>query len=226
MKQWIVVCRSGREYTPAHAEAQRRQFLRHAGPAIERGWRFVCLTDQPSEDWHIPLESGNRGWWSLMEMFRFNGPNILTGLDTILVGDIDPLTRLAEDCPRDILFGIRDFYRPQKWASGVTLWNGDWRALYELCGPEEMRRFRGDQDFIEDAILSGLVPGRLGFLQDHPAGRGIRSFKAHVLRNGLDSEANVVCFHGIPRPWDVTSDHQWIRDALGEHHGDHHSLTV
>ena len=216
MQKWIVVCRTGREYHTALAEVQRRQFLKHGRGAVERGWEFICLTDQPSEGWHHPLQTDYPGWWALMEMFRFTGPNILTGLDTLILQDITSLVTFAEQVPRDQLFGIRDFYYPQRWASGVTMWNGDWSELLRLCTREQQSKFRGDQDFIEHAVTSGMISGRLGYLQDYMPGE-IVSFKAHCLRcsQAPPEKARVCCFHGKPRPWDVPAeDFPWVHHAL------------
>lgn len=207
-KTWIVVCRTSAEYNTSIAAIQKKQFeARHSRP----GWRFICITDKPSEDWHTPLESDLPGWWSLMEMFRFFGPHILTGLDTILLGDLDPYLKFAENAPNNVMFGIRNFYKLQNWASGVTLWNGDWRWLYKACNNQSRRGFRGDQDFIESYVQK-RTGVELGFLDDHIP--GIVSFKAHVLKRGLKPEDRICCFHGKPRPWDVADQHQWIQENL------------
>jgi hypothetical protein len=181
-KTWIVVCRTSAEYNTSLAAIQKKQFeLRHS----RAGWNFICITDNPTESWHTPLESNLPGWWSLMEMFRFDGPHILTGLDTILLNDLDPFLEFAENAPENVMFGIRNFYKLQHWASGVTLWNGDWRWLYKACNNQSRRAFRGDQDFIESYVQQR--PGvSLGFLDDHIP--GIVSFKAHVLKRGLQYE--------------------------------------
>lgn len=207
-KTWIVVCRTSSEYNTGLAAIQKRQFEANHS---RKGWQFVCLTDKPSEEWHAPLESDLPGWWSLMEMFRFKGPHILTGLDTILLKELDPFLEFAESAPPDVMFGIRNFYKMQNWASGVTLWNGDWEWLYKACNNLTRIGFRGDQDFIEKYVQdkSGCS---LGFLDDHIP--GIVSFKAHVMKRGLVASDRICCFHGKPRPWDVANEYEWIHKSL------------
>ena len=59
------------------------------GQVAAAGFQPRLLTnrlDQPwPEDWDVvPLEHNWPGWWSLIEIFRFTGPNVLIGLDTLL----------------------------------------------------------------------------------------------------------------------------------------------
>lgn len=61
------------------AASVKRQFERQVGA----DWDFVCLTDRPTEDWHLPLRTDWPGWWAILESFRLTGqPHVLTGLDT------------------------------------------------------------------------------------------------------------------------------------------------
>ncbi|HBJ82647.1 MAG TPA: hypothetical protein DDZ88_01985, partial [Verrucomicrobiales bacterium] len=77
----------------------KRQFERQAGS----DWDFVCLTDRPSEDWHLPLRTDWPGWWSVLEAFRLTSqPHVACDLDTLLYNDVRPLLRLAESCPPSV----------------------------------------------------------------------------------------------------------------------------
>ncbi|OAI57877.1 hypothetical protein AYO49_06330 [Verrucomicrobiaceae bacterium SCGC AG-212-N21] len=197
--------------------AVKRQFDK-----VSKGrWRFHCLTDRPSQDWHIPLVCNLPGWWSILESFRTTGPAILTGLDTLLVGDLEPLFDIAESCPEDTLYGIRDFYRPDRWASGVTIWNGDWSGLLGAFRPEHMKQFRGNQDYTEHAVKHMPTEigkhGKLAYLQDSVSGiisykRDIRDRKPR--RTSLPEGTRICCFHGKPRPWDAIREEPWIADYL------------
>jgi hypothetical protein len=76
---WIVVCRHSRDFHLGQAASLKRQFERQVGS----DWDFVCLTDRPSENWHLPLRTDWPGWWGILVSFRFTGqPYVLTGLDT------------------------------------------------------------------------------------------------------------------------------------------------
>jgi hypothetical protein len=212
---WVVVCRHSRDFHLGQAASLKRQFERQAGS----DWDFICLTDQPSEDWHLPLRTDWPGWWGILESFRMTGqPHVLTGLDTLLYGDLRPILRLAETCPPSVLYGIRDLGKPSKWASGVTVWHGDWSFLadrFDLA--EHRRRFRGNQDYTAWAV--GQEPGRhLGYLQDKVD--GIVSYKFGLRGKYSVPPANtrIICFHGKPRPWDVQDKEAgWVRAFLQHH---------
>jgi hypothetical protein len=68
---WIVVCRHSRDFHLGHAASVKRQFERKAGG----DWDFVCLTDRPCEDWHLPLRTDWPGWWAILESFFLTGPS-------------------------------------------------------------------------------------------------------------------------------------------------------
>ncbi len=214
---WIVVCRHSRDFHLGQAASVKRQFERQAGS----DWDFVCLTDRPSEDWHLPLRTDWPGWWAILESFRLSGqPHVLTGLDTLLYGDLRPILRLAESCPPSVLYGIRDLGKPSKWASGVTVWNGDWSFIADRFDPAaHPRRFRGNQDYTAWAV--GQEPGRhLGYLQDKV--EGIVSYKKHLRGKHSQPPAGtrIVCFHGKPRPWNVgPKEAPWVGEFLQEHSG-------
>jgi hypothetical protein len=206
-KAWIVVCRHSDEFNLSQAANIKKQFEKFV---TRTDWRFICLTDKPSENWHLPLKSEKMGWWSIMESFQFKGPHILTGLDSIIMGDVSPLLDLAEACPKDTLYGIRDFYQPHEWASGVTIWNGNWRKLDEICTEKQMKSHRGNQEFTRYAVKTGLIFNRkLNFIQDKID--GIISYKRDVRDAGLKNPpegTRICCFHGKPRPWEIKAD--WI----------------
>lgn len=206
----------GREYKPAHAAALARQ----VADRLALPHRFVLLTDmleQPSgpapqhqlrqvqrlehEDW--------TGWWAKLELFkpgRFDGPVLYFDLDTVIIGDLEPI---AEGATCGLTLLLEDFYRKLHWASGVMAWTGDALAgaykRFTVDPAGYMREFAvtGDQAFIEDCIKLGFVEP-MRFWQDVLPGK-IVSYKAHVKPAGaIPADARAVCFHGQPRPWQVT----------------------
>jgi hypothetical protein len=209
---WVVVCRHSRDFHLGQAASLKRQFERQAGS----DWDFICLTDQPSEDWHLPLRTDWPGWWGILESFRLTGqPHVLTGLDTLLYGDLRPILRLAEACPPSVLYCIRDLGKPSKWASGVTVWNGDWSFLADRFDPAiHPRRFRGNQDYTAWAV--GQEPGRhLCYLQDKVDGIVSYKFGLRGKYAQPPTKTRIICFHGNPRPWDVQADEAaWVGQFL------------
>lgn len=168
--------------------------------------RFVCLTDSPDVSCEtIRLKHGWPGWWSKLELFRLTDfPMLYLDLDTVIVGYIDVL---AVKSPFSML---RSFNRPGMVGSGVMHWNESRRSVYEKFAqdPEHYIRLHealqagtyvGDQAFIWDA----LDRDGIGAIQDEIP--GVVSYKRHC-KDGLPEGAKIVCFHGRPRPTEVTDD--------------------
>jgi len=158
----------------------------------------------------IQLQHGWPGWWSKLEVWR---PNIFEDdtrvlyfdLDTVIVGNLEDIAKRDEPW---ILLG--DFYRrPPKQekislASGLMMWTANEQAsIYKNFArtPQKiMSHLRGDQDWIARqnpcvALWERLVPGQ------------VVSYKVHC-SDGLPADARLVCFHGSPKPADVTDE--WV----------------
>ncbi|WP_348826653.1 hypothetical protein [Halomonas sp. RT37] len=196
MTRIVCVLRSGGEYGTQHVQWLARQVD-----------MLQCLSDVPVPGVpHIPLQHDWPGWWAKLELFRPDLPGDLLylDLDTVVLGDLGPLI----DATGGKTTMLSDFYKPDLPASGLmyiaqrdkaAVWN-EW-----IRGPQHhMRRCRtprrwGDQGF----LASVLRPQRW---QDIAPGRVV-SYKAHC-RSGLPATADVVCFHGTPRPWAAKAD--WI----------------
>ena len=186
----VIACvyRTGKEYNASHVYALRDMCAKHI-PAHD----FVCLSNvEDLECKTIPLLHRFHGWWSKMELFRIPGPVLYFDLDTIIRGPID--TTIFAD--KDFVI-MRDVYRgprnPKAMQSSVMYWGGDMSWLYKkfLSDPEECPG--GDQEYIEKNIEVAT------YLQDIMP---VASFKADVLRRGLEESDHLVIFHGQPRPWD------------------------
>lgn len=194
LPSFVVACRSGGDYTIDHASAIRRQFLDHnKNPAFG----FRCITDTPSLDWHIPMQTSWSGWWSVLELYRFTGPTILVGLDTLICGDLHKFTDLAITCKPNEIYGIADFYHPERWANGVMVWNGDHRNLVDGFDPS-LTSVRGEMDHSHKSMLeNGVTPLVMSNM-------GIYSYKKHIRDSKApisEGQASIICWHGKPRPW-------------------------
>jgi len=195
MKSLIVACvlKSGGDFNPKHVEILERMVKKHLTTVP---YEFVCLTDFAIQDVKcetIPLENNLEGWWSKIELFKVQGPLLYFDLDTIIVGSLNDI---ASTVPH-IEFGImRDFFRPNFMASGVMCWSGNQRRMFQEFHPRFIREmYRGDQEFVENKARN------VSFLQDLFPGAFL-SFKADNLHTyDIPEEASVVCFHGLPRPW-------------------------
>lgn len=169
---------------------------------------FICLTDlseaefvgKPEHVVIIPLRDNLRGWWSKIEMFRIQGPAIYLDLDTaVLKGG--SLVRLASAVleTREPLFCMLKAFNPkERWASGMMAWAGNcnWRFIYNEFDRGCMQ-VRWDQRYIKSKLEENKV--EITAVQEYV---NIHSYKYHC-KKGLPKDAEVVCFHGKPRPHEV-----------------------
>ena len=97
---------------------------------------------------------------------------------------------------------LRDFMAPERIGSGLMfLKEADRAAVWEAFMTDPARHMRectthrrwGDQGFIEPFFADALR------WQDFAK---VYSYKMHCKR-GVPPDAQVVCFHGKPRPWDI-----------------------
>lgn len=200
------VLKSGGIYRPEHVQRLAAQ-MRAAAPSEP----FVCLSDVSVDGVTVmPLIHGWPGWWSKAELFRPDvfpaGERVLfADLDTLVVGDLADL--LAR---REAFLALGDFYRRpplqegRGLGSGLMRWTaGDQTELYvRFCVDAQnlMRRYArgGDQAFIERHRIEQVT-----FWEDVVPGQVV-SYKVHC-RQGVPASARVVCFHGTPKPWEISS---------------------
>jgi len=213
---FATVLRSGGLYGVEYVDALR------VGLSIwaPKTSRFVVLTDVPEVGANaIPLEREELGgWWSKLELFRpdvFDGPVVYLDLDTLPVGRLDAIARLAASGFRGAL---ADFYQPRQMiGSGVLVWTPTrdteefWRSA--LSGLEQ----RGRADYVfrllfgKDRRLQDELPGEIVSLKPRSG--------PDPKRVGAPPGATLVCGHGRPRLHDPAAGwgHKlWIRRSRGE----------
>lgn len=179
------VLRSGGDFRPEHVQWLARQV-----PGL------VCLSDVdvPGVE-TIRLQTDWPGWWAKLEMF---GP-LLRG--DVLMLDLDTVVREMPLMPTRTTV-LRDFTQPDVIGSGFMFVTATDRAR---C----WEAFKRDPVGIMASCTKWPRWGDQGFLMDHLAAAQrwqdvakVYSYKVHC-RSGVPSDAQVVCFHGKPRPWDV-----------------------
>lgn len=205
----IIACvlKSGGDYSVAHVISLYNSIVLSGN----NNFRFVCLTDfnfQIEGIETIKLKHNWKGWFSKIELFRkdiFNEPILYFDLDTVIVGKC--LNLISSDG----LLMIEDFFNKGKFASGIMSWNCDLSFLYEkfaenpdywikdYSNPPEKH---GDQCFIRDFARPSFFNMQ-----------GIKSYKKHVRHHGnkIPIDANVLCFHGKPRPFEIDLDYDKFR---------------
>lgn len=195
----ITICcvlKSGGDYFPLYVKNLRDQVRRNC----PFPFRFICFTDMELEDdIDVPLFYNYPGWWSKLEIFRLPGPVIYFDLDTIIVNLLE--FDLHEFLNNENFYMINDFNPKRKFASGIMAWNGDFSfILDDYKGKSRVREW--DQFYIIETVKEENIKS-LSF------GKPIYSYKKHC-QDDLPSDANVVCFHGKPRPHEVKSG--WVLD--------------
>ena len=183
----VCVLRSGGDYGPEHVRWLARQV-----PDL------VCLSDVPVPGVDtVRMRYGFPSWWSKIELLSnaFDGDLMYYDLDTVVLAPLPKVDRTTV---------LRDFYYPETMGSGLMyIAQADKARVFEdfMRSPSlHMRRHTvgGDQAFLQQHI---------GDAQKWQDVAKVVSFKAHC-QEGVPEGTQVVCFHGLPRPWHVVAD--WI----------------
>jgi hypothetical protein len=118
---------------------------------------------------------------------------ILTGLDTVITGNVD---HLAKYClTSDVIALPRDPYAKERACNGVALVPAGNAKVYEdWRGENDMEWMRKQpHQFIDDLFPDQVV-----------------SYKGHVMEHGV-GDARIVYFHGRMKPHEL-SDLPWIAE--------------
>lgn len=206
----IVAClyRSGGDFCWADVERLARAVRKHTSVDYD----FVCLTDVetdraltgPKNIETAPLLHDWPGWWSKLELFRpglfDDRPVLYLDLDTVIVKNIDHLLK-------DIggLELIRDLGHPKKLATGLMSWQGDQSYIYERY-LKELSQTGSDQTWLR-TWLPDTMNGDTRYMQDRAK---IYSYKKHARGRTLPADAEIVCFHGKPRPHECSEGAAWF----------------
>lgn len=205
---WCVL--NGTKYRDEDAQILRDMVARH----LETPHDFRCLADRriPGID-TLVLDERWPGWWSKLQLLQIeHGPALYLDLDCVVVGALDGL-----------LSGVLSM--PANWAqsgfggcqSSVMSWSGDYSWIVETfdpgelhapangnCGAYGVRELWGDQEFIT------AVAGDPGAGIIRPM-RGVYSYKYHCRDGRPPADARVICFHGEPKPAQVSD--AWVLSA-------------
>ena len=209
LNQFVCILKSGGDYKPCHVQDLKKN-VEWALPNLDS---FICISDMYIQGVNtIPLKRNYRGWWSMHEAYRIKGKVIITGIDTVFVKQSSQLFEIAETLGQNEVYMIRSTTHPERNISnGIQIWNGDLTSIYNVYDIKDGQiRHYGEQEYSIEllqnngfsikALNTGLVPG-------------IYSYKKHCRRQRiLPKGANIIIFHGCPRPFQVVKNEQWIRD--------------
>jgi len=158
--------------------------------------RFVVLTDRPYEFAagveQERLADDEPGWASMIEPFRIEGPLIVAGLDTVIVGNLDHMARWCEAGDRIAL--PRNPGKDYACNAVALVPPGHTRIHDEWAGENDMEWLRLQPHVFIDDLWTGQVV----------------SYKCEVRSRGM-RRARIVYFHGTPKP-DALPNLQFIRE--------------
>lgn len=228
--EWTILCvlavkghkaGLGGVYTVEHA-ARLVANLRRTFTQAER---VLCLTDVPEDvleavpDVEVELLTGRHmGWWNKTELFR-DDIRAVCGDGAFLYMDLDmvPLRPFSLPLP-----GPNDFYmwrdrlwweRTRDFNSSIMAWRGDYEFVWDSCSAAAQELFakKGDQEFTR-RTLQGHKKRPITI---YPVDDLVRVYdwKMDKLAGTAapPPDAQVIAFHGEPRPWDVTDP--WLKEA-------------
>ena len=144
---FACVLKLGGDYLPEHVRLLAAQV--RANTTVDH--EFICYTDSIEHIdgvTSIALKHGWPGWWSVPEVYRRVGPTIVAGIDTVITGNIDELFKIALNTRPFDFWMIRSWRKPIRPISGIMIYNGDWRWLYENFSYEDnSAKLRGEEDY-------------------------------------------------------------------------------
>lgn len=203
----MVACVEAGDYLGRGAEYVSKlkdMVTRHLSQPFE----FVCLTDNPPR--HAAalarhsIDAIPRGifrhWWAKLYLFetgRFPlGTRILyLDLDTVVVGSLDRLV-----LNKGILHLADWGWTKNDYGSGVMVWDvGEHDEIWSRATAATPQIFRGDQDWMTHLGGWDALP------------RGVCVSYRYVSKAAPPAGASVVCFHGVPKPHELTSG--WVPGA-------------
>jgi hypothetical protein len=205
----LCVLRSGGDYDAEYVRKLRDGVAKH----LTIPHRFVCLSDVEVPCERIPMQHNWPGWWSKIEMFRpgvITGPTLYLDLDTIIVGNLDPVLKIPHDFSmlnireKDLHIGNSGamwFRKPQPHVYERFVEKPEYWIKYHVDNAEN--RYMGDQAFISDCFTE--IPKL-----HHALPRFFLSYKYDRCQHRVPPGCSVVCFGGHPRPHEAAG---WVRHA-------------
>ncbi|MCK9281399.1 MAG: hypothetical protein M0P71_12310 [Melioribacteraceae bacterium] len=175
---------------------------------IKIPFEFICYTDNQELLAKSDLKTKETikvGWWGKVDIFKETGPCLFLDLDTIVVTDITEFAKTIFELPSDTIRMIFPFKsRKEGWASGLMVWNGDFKFVFEQFDNKYIDTYRWDQRYISFVVNKN---NRKIFPIQQVV--NICSYKYHCQRN-IPEKVNIICFHGIPRPHQVQNN--WMEE--------------
>ena len=234
---FVCCLRPGAGFGSDHVNALARQVRK------KTSLRSVCVTDEDviSEviadfDETLPFITTKQQlpfWWCILEAFRLPGPCVFVGVDTVVMGDLEPLANAARNLRPDQFIMMRppvEAIARKRWASGVMAWKADFRWILDavLENPEMMcdhslrhtRTNQGTMYFEQDHTTRMLKQRKIEIIAAQDVCDGIQTYKLNgrprpeMARSNPPDGLRLLIFHGLPRPWDAVETSPWLEQYL------------
>lgn len=204
MNKFVCVLKTGGDYTKEHVYLLKKQVDKYL-PIVDK---FICYSNEEIEGIDtVPLIGGYKGRWVMQEVFREKGKVMVTGLDTLFIKNCGWLYDLADNMDNNDFYGIRVFKHKNKFANGVMLWNGDWSHLFwDYVNEQTPYHIKLEMNWTYEKLKK--CKANINFLDD--IGFNGVSYKHHCRGKGLPKDAEVVLFHGKPRPHECKE--KWVQE--------------
>lgn len=192
----VTVLKTGGVYNHNHVNSLYKQLMKYG---LEK--YLICLTDDPTDIKckTYPLTKQDwPGWWSKMEMFapwNFLGDFLYVDLDTTFVDHPGRYLALKETTV------LRDFYKPLR-----NIGSGLMFIKHEDCNNIWFEFMKDPKKHMQVAGSGGDQMFLNAFFEKKAIwGKEVVSYKVHCQSNGgkVPDGTRIVCFHGVPKPWDV-----------------------
>lgn len=178
--------------------------------------RFVCLSDIDVPCERISLRQFWPGAWAKIELFRpglFDGPVLYLDLDTVVLGALDELARVALDGDFTALR-----HRQGGLDAAVMAWRVDCSFIHRRHAwlPEYWRyrhRDAGHRAFIDTSLAGGGLAWRA---IDEALPTAVTDYADIGPGGVIPSAARLCLFHGRPRPHELEREQfaHWDRAGL------------
>lgn len=188
--------------------------------------RIVCLWDNASESYDlgnleiIPLTNKLPGTWSRMQLYSPEmekyRPFLYLDLDTAVITSVENIFKLIQD-PTKIIT-LEDFWQKGQIATGVVWFPAKCDKIKEVWNTWlKSKQVTGSR---MDPFLRKVLNGSVVFWQQLT--NTIYDFKPKLtgVLSALPGDANLVCFHGKPRIFQVLEASitlRWVEDYIDQY---------
>lgn len=205
----IITLKTGTLYNHEYVNKMYSMVKRH----LSKEFRFYCLTEDSTnlDENIIVVDLPNmelKGWWFKPYIFKENlfstdntDTNFFLDLDMVLIDNIDCYFEYNSDSTN--IIGLRDliYTRHQhvvRLGSAILRWkNNTYSDLWTRIEDDisNINGFPGDQDYIWKHNKESI--------EFFPT-EWTTSFKWELIQHGLRKQENMIVFHGVPKPHEVS----------------------